>query len=198
MELLIATTNSRKFKEIASILSFLKDLKLLSLSHFPKYQVPKETGKTFEENAHLKAIQAASLTKKWVIAEDSGLVIPALNNEPGIRSARYAGENASDEENLLKIIHRLEKIDASKRLGHYICCMILMSPSGEKTQITETCQGSLILEKRGIKGFGYDPIFMPEGHSKTFGELDADVKHRLSHRGKALTKIKNIFSKGFV
>lgn len=189
MEIVIASKNLHKIREIRAILKPHIPLDYLSLLDFPNYQPPKETGTTFEENAFLKATHAANALKRWVIADDSGLVIPALQDAPGINSARYAGENASDRENRTKLIKALGAIEEIERAGYYVCAMVLASPEGVQMQVKGSCEGSLILTPRGSQGFGYDPLFMKYGYNKTFAELDEETKNRISHRRKALDKL---------
>lgn len=189
MELILATTNLHKILEIRSILKKSFSLDYLSLRQFPDYFPPEETGATFEENAILKALSAASFFRKWSLAEDSGLVVPALQNEPGIHSARYAGENATDRENLSKLITSLESLDREERVGYYISVCVLVSPEKEIVKVAQgTCEGTLLTSPRGNQGFGYDPIFLKNGYGKTFAELHEDTKNRISHRSKALEK----------
>lgn len=189
MKLVLATTNLHKIREIRAILKPLYNFDYLTLHDFPDYRQPEETGETFEENAFLKATHAALHLKEWVLADDSGLVIPALNNEPGIYSARYAGKGATDKDNRIKLLHELEKVDESERTGYYICSLALASPDGIQKQVTGTCEGNLIMTPRGGGGFGFDPLFVKYDYSKTFAELDEETKNRISHRRKALDKL---------
>ncbi len=189
MNLVVATTNLHKIREIRDILKPLFPFDYLSLSQFPTYQPPEETGQTFEDNAFLKATCAAAALKHWVIAEDSGLVVPALNNEPGVRSARYAGEQATDKDNLLKLLQKLDEIKESDRSAYYVSAFALASPEGIKKQVQSRCEGRLVTTPKGSQGFGYDPIFIKEGYGKTFAELDEATKNRISHRRKALEKL---------
>ncbi|MCB1107318.1 MAG: RdgB/HAM1 family non-canonical purine NTP pyrophosphatase [Chlamydiia bacterium] len=189
MEIVIASKNLHKIREIRSILKRHYPFDFLSLLDFPSYIPPEETGTSFEENAFIKATQAASTLKKWVIAEDSGLVVPALQDEPGVYSARYAGENATDKDNRLKLIKALDQIEESERTGYYMCAMALASPDGIQVQVKGSCEGSLLLKPRGSQGFGYDPLFLKYDYNKTFGEMDEETKNRISHRRKALDKL---------
>lgn len=190
MKLLIATSNLHKLREIRAILSKNKSLELLSLRDFPEFSLPPETGSTFEENAILKAMSAAKELNVMTLADDSGLVVPALDDRPGVFSKRYAGENATDKENLEKLIEELRNIKPEKRLARFECSMALCDENGNLIKcVTGTCEGSLILEPRGNKGFGYDPIFIKYDYNKTIAELTEDVKNRISHRRKAFDKI---------
>ena len=189
MKLVIASTNLHKVREMRAILKPLINFDYLSLHDFPDYVPPEETGTTFEENAFLKATQAAASLKCWVLADDSGLVVPALNNEPGVRSARYAGEQATDKENVLKLLKELDRLPETERTGYYSCAFALASPEGIQKQVQATCEGYLITTPRGSGGFGFDPLFIKNDYNKTFAELDEETKNRISHRRKALDKL---------
>lgn len=189
-QLVIASGNMHKIRELKSILSeLLPNLDLLSLKDFPDYQSPEETGSTFEENAILKAEAAAKELNKWVLAEDSGLVVPALNGEPGIFSARYAGEDATDSDNRKKLLSKLENLKEEDRNGFFECCMALASPKGIKKSVCASVEGRLEIKEKGGEGFGYDPIFIKHDYNKTFAELKASVKNKVSHRRKSLDKL---------
>lgn len=189
MEIVIASQNLNKIREIRAILKPLYPFDFLSLLDFPDYHPPEETGATFEENAFKKATHAARALQKWVIADDSGLVVPALQDAPGVYSARYAGEGATDKDNRLKLIKELEALPESERTGCYVCALALASPEGIQMQTKGLCEGSLILKPRGSQGFGYDPLFLKYDYNKTFAELDEETKNRISHRRKALDKL---------
>ena len=189
MRLIIASTNLHKIRELRSLLKEFKTLDLFSLKDFPSYIPPEETGSTFEENAKLKAIHAAHTLNCNVIADDSGLVVPALNGEPGIYSARYAGAAATDIENREKLMQKLKNLSEDKRLGYYECCLVLATPQGIKKTVTALCEGLLLCEAKGSLGFGYDSLFMKHDYRKTFAEIDEDTKHRISHRRKAFDKL---------
>jgi XTP/dITP diphosphohydrolase len=189
IELVIASTNVHKVREFRSLLKPLNRFDLLSLSDFPNYVPPEETGKTFEENASLKAEHAAKVLQRWVLADDSGLVVPALNGAPGVLSARYAGNDATDLENRKKLLDEIQHLLEEDRQAFFECCLALASPQGLKKCVKGTCEGILLNKDRGGGGFGYDPIFIKHGYSKTFAELGESVKNRISHRRKALDKI---------
>ncbi|MBI2742388.1 MAG: RdgB/HAM1 family non-canonical purine NTP pyrophosphatase [Chlamydiales bacterium] len=189
MELVIASSNVHKIRECRSILKQLRFLDLLSLLDFPNYQPPEETGKTFEENARLKALHAAQALDKWVIADDSGLVVPALKGEPGVRSARFAGEGATDKDNRKKLLEMMRPLTESERTAYFECWIVLASPQGVVRAVSGLCEGSIITEEKGNHGFGYDPLFLKYEYSKTFAEIDEETKNRISHRRKALDKI---------
>jgi XTP/dITP diphosphohydrolase len=189
MELVIASSNLHKIREFRAILKATCDLELLSLLDFPSYSPPEETGKTFEENATLKAVHAASYLNHWVIADDSGLVVPALQDAPGVYSARYAGNEATDAENRRKLLHEMRNLKDEERNAYFTCSIALAAPEGLKKVVTVICEGSIVKEERGGHGFGYDPVFIKHDYSKTFAELDEDTKNRISHRRKAIDKL---------
>lgn len=188
-DLVIASTNVHKVREFRNMLKPLARFDLLSLSDFSTYVPPEETGKTFEENASLKAKHAAKTLNRWVIADDSGLVVPALNGAPGVYSARYAGNDATDFENRKKLLEEMHHLMDDDRQAFFECCIALASPEGLKKLVKGTCEGALLTKDRGGGGFGYDPLFVKHGYSKTFAELGDSVKNRISHRRKALDKL---------
>lgn len=191
LELVIASTNMHKIREFRAILKAIHGIDLLSLCDFPDYIQPEETGKTFEENAVLKAVHAAKALNRWVIADDSGLTVPALDGAPGVYSARYAGVDATDLENRKKLLSEMAHLMEEDRGAFYECCIALASPAGLKKTSSATCEGSLLMQERGGGGFGYDPLFLKHGYNKTFAELGDLVKNRISHRRKALDKLLN-------
>lgn len=189
VELVIASTNMHKVREFRSILKGSSPCDLLSLCDFPDYVPPEETGATFEENAILKATHAAKTLNRWVLADDSGLVVPALNGAPGIYSARYAGDDATDHENRKKLLDEMRHLMEEDRQAYYECCIALATPLGLKKCVKGTCEGTILVEEKGGGGFGYDPLFIKNGYSKTFAELGESVKNRISHRRRALDKL---------
>ena len=189
MELVIASKNLHKVREIKAILKPHFQFDLLSLADFPEYIPPPEKGSSFEENAFLKALLAAKALKKWCLGEDSGLVVPALQNSPGVMSARYAGEGASDFENRTKLLKELASLGEEQRIGYFTCSMALASPEGVQKQVKGMCEGRLILSPKGSQGFGYDPLFIKYDYNKTFAELEEETKNKISHRRKALDKL---------
>lgn len=159
-ELVVASTNVHKIREFKSIFKAFPRFDVISLNDFSNYTPPKETGFTFEENAALKAIHAAKVLNRWVIADDSGLVVPALNGAPGIYSARYAGNDASDVENRKKLLEEMRHLMDDDRQAFYECCIVLASPMGVAKSAKATCEGALLSQERGGGGFGYDPLFI--------------------------------------
>lgn len=187
--LVLATTNMHKIREIKSVLKPLFDFDYLSLLDFPQYKAPEETEATFEGNAFLKACTAAKELGMWVLADDSGLVVPSLDDQPGVLSARFAGENATDKDNRQKLSVLLKDLDEADRVGYYMCSMVLASPDGSQKQVSASCEGRLLVEPKGAGGFGYDSMFIKTDYSKTFAEIDEMTKNRISHRRKALEKM---------
>ncbi len=190
MELVISTKNVHKVREIRSLLKTLKQLDVYSLNDFPDYVPPPETGKTFEENAILKAVHAAKALGKWTGADDYGLVVPALSGAPGVFSARYAGENASDLDNRKKLLREMQNLSDIGRSAYFECVIALASPEKLKKCVHGLCEGTIITQERGRNGFGYDPLFIKHDYQKTFGELEETVKNQVSHRAKAIEKLK--------
>lgn len=189
MEIVIASHNLHKIREIREMLKGFKRADFLSLLNFPEYKPLLENGKTFKDNASMKAVHAASVLKKWVIADDSGLVIPALNGAPGVRSKRYAGDEATDAENRQKLLADMLHLDSLHRSAYFECCLALASPEGLKKTVTGNCEGYIIKEEKGRNGFGYDAIFVKNEYDKTFAEIDEATKNRISHRRKAIEKL---------
>lgn len=189
MKIVLATTNMHKLREFRAMFKSIPEIDLVSLSDFPSYEPPEETGVTFEENAVLKAVAAARELNVWVIADDSGLSVPALNNAPGVYSARYAGQNATDLDNRKKLLQAMEHLTSEEeRQAFYECCIAIASPQGLQKVFKGTCEGVLLTEEKGRGGFGYDSLFIKHGYHKSFAEVDEATKNRISHRRKALDK----------
>lgn len=185
--LVIATTNQNKLREFREILKDLQ-IEILSLTDFGPIPPVVEDGNTFEENAYKKALHTAKVLGLPAIADDSGLVVPALDGAPGVYSARYAGENATDEENCQKLLDELKGIE--DRRAYFQCVLSLAVPSGPALTYEGRCDGVILSEKRGSNGFGYDPLFYFEEVGQTFAEMPMADKNRVSHRGKALAEVK--------
>jgi XTP/dITP diphosphohydrolase len=159
----------------------------------------EEDGRTFTENARRKAdgwaaalasgFRSAPTDDGWVLADDSGLEVEALGGAPGIHSARYAGIDATDADNRRKLVTELRALGLDQSPARFVCALCLRSPAGEVTAVEGVCDGRIILQERGESGFGYDPLFIPAGYDQTFGELGAEVKDRLSHRGVAVREL---------
>jgi len=187
-ELLIATYNSGKLEELRELLGDFQ-FELRDLHSFPAVQGVTETGGTFAENAELKATSYARQTGLMTLADDSGLEVSALGGLPGVRSARYGGEGASDAERVDKLLFELGKVTSSERAARFVSTLVIADRSGAILhESTGLCVGEIAQAPRGENGFGYDPIFIPEGFDKTFANLPADVKNQISHRGQALKK----------
>lgn len=180
---MIATSNQGKVREYQTL---LKDIPISvhNLDEFPVITSPEETGETFEDNARLKASFYASALGEWVIADDSGLCVDALDGQPGVYSARFAGEGTSYAEKMRVMLELLA--NAATRSARFECVIALADPAGNIPVIGHgICEGEIAAEPRGNGGFGYDPLFIPNGYASTFGELSAPEKHAISHRKKA-------------
>lgn len=184
--LVLGTGNKKKLRELQRLLTPYKNIKLKSLADIPDSIEVEETGTTFEENAILKATAQARHLRQWVLGEDSGLCVDALDGAPGIYSARFSCEHATDESNNALLLEKLVGISLEKRTAWYTCHMALADPLGEiKFNCEARCYGRILMEQKGTGGFGYDPLFeIPEYH-RTFGELGDTVKSILSHRARA-------------
>lgn len=193
-EIVVATRNRGKLREIAAILTF-SSARFLSLNDFPAIPEIVEDGKTFSENALIKAKSVARLTGRIAVADDSGLTVDALGGKPGIFSARYAGENASDEDRYRKLLKEMESIPEGKRGGAFVCAAALALPSGEAEVVEARWMGTIALAPRGANGFGYDPIFFIPEANLTVAELDPIVKNRISHRAQAFEELKQVLPK---
>src|SRR3989440_9133628 len=140
-------------------------------------------GTTFEENARKRAVELARSLNHWVLGEDSGLVVPALNGRPGVYSARYAGKQGDDAANNARLLAELAPLPDDRRAAHYVCSAVLADPQGVvQASVEGRCHGEIVHELRGSGGFGYDPLFLIPEYQRTFGELSARVKHAISHR----------------
>ena len=189
MKLVLASQNRHKAEEIQSILG--KDIKLLTLDEVGCKDLEIiEDGDTFEANAVKKAVTVMEKTGLPSIADDSGLCVDALGGAPGIYTARFAGEGATDDQNISKLLKALDGVEMSERTARFVCVIALAYPDREPVTFCGECQGKILTEKRGENGFGYDPIFYVERFEKTMAELPADVKNSISHRSNALSKLK--------
>ncbi len=189
MDLLLATRNPHKTRELAGILG--NDFSVSDLSAMDDVPPVEETGRTFAENAILKALSVTDDRNAFVVADDSGLEVDALEGAPGIYSARYAGANATDRANLVKLLDELERrnVPMTERTARFRCA-IALARSGKLLGTFEGVVDGLIVDlARGDSGFGYDPIFVPDGFDKTFAELPAETKNSISHRGRAVQSL---------
>lgn len=188
--LILGTRNKKKIKEIAPLLADLP-IQLVDVSQLEGVPEIAEDGKTFLANASAKAHGVAQATREWTLAEDSGLVVPALGNEPGVDSALYAGTHGDDAANNAKLLHKIAMLPEANRGAYYICVAVLCSPDGELKAVTEgRCHGRIVTVAEGCGGFGYDPLFLIPEYHRTFGELAPVVKAALSHRAKAITNLR--------
>ena len=185
--LVIATRNKNKIREFNELLQGI-DIEIRSLADFGPIPEAIEDGDTFDENAYKKALHTAKILGLPAIADDSGLSVDSLDGAPGVFSARYAGEHASDAENCAKLLNALKSVD--NRSAHFHCVISIAVPSGPALTYEGSCDGFIIDEPKGNNGFGYDPIFYFKDLGKTFAELSSEEKHHVSHRGKALREIK--------
>lgn len=188
-ELLIASGNRGKVREFGGMLGS-RDIRLFSLSDLPPSPEIEESGSSFTENAILKARGQALAHRMWTLADDSGLEVLALDGRPGILSARYGGEGLGDRERVALLLDEMRNIPDPERNARFVCAIAVADPNGDIVLIEESeCRGTIARSPLGMGGFGYDPIFIPEGFGKSFAELDSSEKESLSHRGRASRKI---------
>jgi len=190
MKLLLATKNRGKVTEIRGLLGLgaLKNVQVLALNDMPNTEDPRETGKTFSENARIKAMHYASAHRVLCIADDSGLAVEALGGRPGIHSARYAGTHAKDEENNNLLLQDLKPHPRPWKAA-FVCVAACALPGRVIAETTGRIAGEIVPVQRGIGGFGYDPVFLVEGTGKTMAELSTEEKNRISHRGQAVRQL---------
>jgi len=191
MELLVATGNKGKLKEIKELLSDL-GLTITSLADHEGLPQIIEDGKTFKDNALRKALTISRHTGKLVMGEDSGLEVKALEDRPGVYSARYAGPDADDAKNNAKLLEEMKGLPASQRQARYRCAAALACADEVIDVVEGDCSGLIAFELRGNNGFGYDPLFLVPEYDRTFGELDPNIKAGMSHRARALRKVKKL------
>lgn len=187
--LLIGTANPDKKRELIELLAGL-DWQVHSLADLTPVDAPEETGTTFEENALLKARYYSAHYAMPCVADDSGLAVDALDGAPGVYSARYAGEHCTYDDNNEKLLDALSQAMWHERTARFVCCAAFVSPNGTEHVEQGTVEGHIATDCYGDNGFGYDPLFVPNGHEKTFAEMTAAQKHALSHRGQAFAKMK--------
>jgi XTP/dITP diphosphohydrolase len=187
--LILGTANRKKGIELADLFSTV-GVPIGTLADFPNIQPVEENGDTFAENARLKASGYASQIHHWVLADDSGLLVDALNGEPGVLSARYAGTQGDDASNNRLLLERLRNVPHEKRTAQFICHIAVADPSGViQAESEAACHGHMLFEPRGASGFGYDPLFEIAEYHKSFAEFGLLVKSYLSHRARAATQI---------
>jgi XTP/dITP diphosphohydrolase len=192
MEIVLATRNKKKIEEIKRITADLP-ITILSLDNYPDCPETVEDRDTFEGNAVKKAVDVCQCTGKPALADDSGLEVDALNGAPGVHSARYAGGSGSgnDVRNYEKLLSELKEVPGEKRTARFVCCIALAFPDGTVKTFFGYAAGRIGPEPKGKTGFGYDPVFFPKGFDKTFAEMTAEEKDSLSHRGKAIERLRN-------
>ena len=181
--LALASRNPGKLREIRTILG--GGIRVVSAEEYPGWIAPPEDDDTYEGSALVKARSLAAFAGVPVIADDSGIEVDALGGAPGVRSARFAGEDATDEENLWKLIEAIRLVPPRERTARYRCVAVLVTAAGPASTADGTVEGALLTDPRGTGGFGYDPIFVPAGETRTMAELSPAEKDRISHRGKA-------------
>ena len=194
MELVIATRNKKKEKEIKNL---VKDLGMIitSLKDYPRMPEIKEDGDTFVGNAAKKAESVAAVTNKWTLADDSGLEVDVLDGRPGVYSARFAGKKQDNRANIRKLLRLMKDVPRGKRQARFKCAIAISRPGGEVIKVVSgVCEGLISLKPRGNFGFGYDPVFIIPAYNKTFAELGAAIKDRISHRGRALNQARTFIS----
>lgn len=190
LEILIATTNFGKVREIKDILDS-PEIKILTMKDFPHLPEIEEDGKTYQENALKKAKKTLEYTGKICLADDSGLEIDYLQGKPGLYSSRWGN---SDEERINRVLKLLENVPINKRKAKFVCVATLVFPDGKIYTVKEECKGSINFKPKGEYGFGYNPIFFVPEYNKTFAELGDNIKNQISHRGKAMRRIRNIIN----
>lgn len=187
--LLLGTGNKDKARELSRLLSGL-EFEILTLNDFPPVDEPKETETSFEANALLKARYYANAFELPALADDSGLEVDALDGDPGVYSARYAGENCTYADNNEKLLAALSGQSESERTARFVCCAAYCEPNGKDRLETGVVEGTIGFEPRGGNGFGYDPLFIPDGMQKTFAEMTHEEKAALSHRARAFGQMR--------
>ncbi|WP_290053615.1 RdgB/HAM1 family non-canonical purine NTP pyrophosphatase [Amycolatopsis solani] len=187
-KLLLATRNAKKLGELRRILEAegISGIEVLGLADVPSFPEAPETAPDFEGNAVAKARDAVAATGLPAIADDSGLAVDALNGMPGVLSARWSGRHGDDEANLDLVLGQLRDVPDERRGAQFVCAAALVLSSGEETVVRGEWRGSLVRARQGVNGFGYDPIFRPDGESRTSAEMEPAEKDALSHRGRAL------------
>lgn len=186
-KLLIASNNQNKVNEIKQILNGI-DIKVVSLEDENLDIDPEENGRTFAENASIKAKAVYDLTKLPVLADDSGLIVELLDNKPGVYSKRYAGPKATDDDNNKKVVNEILNLNRINSKAKFICSIAFVDENGTETIFNGECSGIFLTVPKGKKGFGYDPYFLIEKYGKTMAQLGAEEKNNISHRGKAIKK----------
>ena len=191
MDLILATRNEGKVSEFRHLLDGL-DVNMTLLADHPEVSEIEEDADSFLENARKKAREVARITGSWTLADDSGLVVDALGGAPGVHSARYAGKQSDYAANNEKLLREMADVPGGKRQARFVCTIVLISPEGDEWSVEGMCEGEIAREYKGSGGFGFDPLFHVPDLGKTMAELSMDAKNEISHRGKALRKIREI------
>ena len=187
VQLVLATRNAKKLAELDRLLAGAGlDVEILGSDAFGDLPEIEETGSTFAENSLIKARAVSTHTGLIAIADDSGLCVDALNGQPGIYSARWAGQGATDESNVDLVLEQIREVEPARRTAHFACAAALVLPSGEEYVVQGQVNGVLLTQRRGVGGFGYDPIFLPDGFDITTAEMTSEQKDAISHRGQAM------------
>lgn len=194
MTIVLATRNRKKVEEMKRIFAGF-DINFVTLDAFPGCPDVEEDGRTFRSNAVKKAVSAARFTGCPALADDSGLEVTALGGAPGVFSARYAGEGAADRENVTKLMREMRNVTDEERQARFACCIAFALPDGKVRTFSGYARGTIGRRRRGANGFGYDPVFHPLGHDRTFAQMTASEKDGLSHRGKAMSKLRHFLKK---
>jgi XTP/dITP diphosphohydrolase len=190
MRLLIASGNAKKVVELRRLVEAAGlSLEVVGLGDVAAYREPVEDGDTFEANALLKARAGTAATGLPTLADDSGIEVDVLNRMPGVRSARWAGPGASDTDNLELLLRQISDVEPERRRGRFVCAMALVRPDGSEDVLRRTMEGVVVDAPAGANGFGYDPIFVTDGHAVTNAELSPDEKDAISHRGQAVRAV---------
>lgn len=193
--LVLATENRGKIREMLADLSGLP-VEILARDDFSDWPHLEEDGMTFEDNAAAKAVALSRWAGLPALADDSGLEVNALGGAPGVISAHYAGVHGDDAANVARLLREMEGVPPRERGARFVCVLVLASPRGDTVEIRETCEGAIAGEPRGELGFGYDPVFVPEGMDRTLAELPLEEKNAVSHRGKALRRLRAMLEAG--
>jgi XTP/dITP diphosphohydrolase len=190
-EILLGTRNHGKIAEYRSLFRGMPT-KLLSFYDFPEMPTVVENGKTFQENALKKAKTIAKKSGRLAVSDDSGLEVDFLNGKPGVLSARFSGDKATDRENTRRVLKLLESAPWEERDARFVCVICIADPKGKTSSASGVCSGKISFEMRGTHGFGYDPIFVPDGYTRTMAELGLGIKNKISHRALAMERFQDL------
>ncbi len=196
IEMILGTRNHGKIAEFRSLFKGMQ-IRLLSFYDFPDIPAVVEDGKTFEQNAAKKAKSIAKTTGRMAVSDDSGLEVDFLDAVPGVYSARFAGEKATDRDNARKVLKMLDGVPWQERTARFVCVICAATPRGKSVSAEGTCTGRISFEMRGSHGFGYDPIFVPDGYQLTMAEMEPELKNKISHRADAMKNFRKVL-KGFL